>query len=96
MFLSGSDVDARGAFQRERRRVLEKEGHFPPRIKLAGTGHSRYILSEIYAWETALAAGASLDDLRALVTRLVALRREAAAAALQAAGSANLQISGGA
>ncbi|MBK8069789.1 MAG: hypothetical protein IPK27_19870 [Rhodanobacteraceae bacterium] len=84
MFIRGKELDKRGPYRRERRRQVERLGLYPPRISLPG-GYHVWVRSEVEAWERATIAGASKDELKALVCDLVA---ERSSAKLQAAESA--------
>ena len=78
MFFQTKQIDERLPFKREWRRVLEQKGLFPPRVSLGGN-LKVYVCDEILAWERARIAGASDEQVRALILRLVAARAAAAA-----------------
>jgi prophage regulatory protein len=72
-FIRSAELDERGPYQRERRRMLEVRGLYPPRIKL-NCRTNVWVRTEVEAWERAKAAGATDDQVRELIRRLVAER----------------------
>lgn len=75
--VSGKTLDQRGPYRRERRRQLEQQGLFPPRIPLSSR-FNVWPLHEVEAVERAILAGQSNDDIRALVRYLADQRKVAA------------------
>lgn len=78
MFLLPDELDSRLPFGREWRRQLELKHLFPPKVRLGGR-LTAYVADEIFSWERARIAGATDDQVKALVQRLVAARATAAA-----------------
>lgn len=74
-FIDSAGLDARGPYARERRRQLEVSGLYPPRIRLSSRCNV-WPVAEIEAWEAAKTAGASDDQIRELIHRMVAARAE--------------------
>jgi prophage regulatory protein len=83
-FIRSAELDERGPYQRERRRMLEVAGLYPPRIRL-NCRTNVWIRSEVEAWESAKAAGATDDQVRTLITRMVEARGNAMPAMAKAA-----------
>lgn len=69
------ELDKRGPYSRERRRQLEKQGVYPPRVILSKRLNV-WLRSEIEAWENARAAGATDDQVRQLIRDMVAARAQ--------------------
>lgn len=72
-FIQPAELDERGPYQRERRRQLEVAGLYPPRVRF-NARKNVWILAEVEAWERAKAAGATDDQVRELIRRMVAER----------------------
>jgi predicted DNA-binding transcriptional regulator AlpA len=74
-FIRSHELDERVLYQRERRRLLEVAGLYPPRIKL-NCRTNVWIRGEVEAWESATAAGATDSQVRELIRRLIARRAD--------------------
>lgn len=72
-FIRSRELDERGPYQRERRRLLEVAGLYPPRIKL-NSRTNVWVRDEVEAWERAKAAGATDDQVRRLLRGMVTAR----------------------
>lgn len=68
---------------------LEHGGLYPPRVTI-GARKKGWVVAELQAWAAARAAGATDDELRALVARMVAARPSVAG--LLAAGEGTTEI----
>ena len=74
-FIRSNELDERGPYQRERRRLLELAGLYPPRIAL-NCRINVWIRVEVKSWERAKAAGASDETIRELIRRMVTARAD--------------------
>lgn len=72
-FIRSAELDARGPYQRERRRLLELAGLYPPRIRF-NCRVNVWIRSEVLMWERAKAAGADDEFIGTLIRGMVASR----------------------
>lgn len=73
ILLRSDELDRRGPYKRERRRQLELVELYPPRIAL-NRRTNVWVRAEVEAWERAQAAGATADQVRELIRRMVASR----------------------
>lgn len=74
-FIRSDELEERGPYKRERRRLLEVDGLYPPRIAL-NCRINVWVRAEVLAWERAKAAGASDSQVRELINRMVAARAD--------------------
>jgi hypothetical protein len=72
-FCFARELDARGPFQRERRRQLEASGLYPPRIRISPRLNA-WLLAEILAWENLLTAGVRGEAMREAIRQMVNAR----------------------
>lgn len=75
MFLSSRDVCRFSSLGRSTLYEYEKQGLFPPSLRLGG-GRVAWLRSEVDAWGEAIKRGATKEELKTIVAELVENRRK--------------------